>query len=89
MAIGRKPKSDMPAPTGGTATATMEPPSAPNGSEECLAAGQALVERGEVDIEKRAKLRSAAEGDRTKFSESAPTRTGVARGALQEAGPKS
>ena len=83
MAIGRKKNEDGLEEGGGVAVADA-PTTGPN-TEECMAAGQALVQAGYLTAEQLAQLLQDSNGDLFKFSEYAITRNSVGRNELAHA----
>ncbi len=94
MAGFRKPRPDQLAPPGGggggggggTATALAEPPAPTGGAaEECMAAGQALVQAGRLDAERLADALLGANGDLLKFGAALLDHYGIGRNELARA----
>ena len=85
MALGRKKDDAAPAPEagGGVAVAEKNQPGAT--AEECMAAGQALLQAGYLTPEQLAQLLEDANGHLFKFSEYAITRNRVGRNELAHA----
>jgi type IV pilus assembly protein PilB len=86
MALGRKKNDDgaPDAPSGG-GVAVAERPTVGMSPEECMAAGQALVQSGNLTAEQLATLLQQANGDLVKFSDYAMSRNGVGRPELSHA----
>ncbi|MGB3734680.1 MAG: GspE/PulE family protein [Ilumatobacter sp.] len=84
MALGRK-KGDDDAPVQGGGVAIAERnPAGPN-AEECMAAGQALVQANHITAEQLAQLLEDSNSDLFKFSEYAISRNSVGRNELAHA----
>ncbi|MEL6893085.1 MAG: GspE/PulE family protein [Actinomycetota bacterium] len=84
MALGRKKAEDK-APEGGGVALAEKPVEVGIAAEECMAAGQSLVQAGYLDTEKLATLLQEANGDLVTFSNYALTRHGVGRNELANA----
>ena len=85
MALGRKNKDEQDPTEEGGGVAVAEKPDTGMSPEECMGAGQALVQAGHLTAEKLASLLQDANGDMIKFSDYALTRQGVGRGELSQA----
>ncbi len=81
MALGRKKVDE--APAGGVAVA--EKPQTGESAEQCMGAGQALVQAGFLSAEKLATLLQEANGDLIEFSNYALTRHAVGRNEIAQA----
>lgn len=82
MALGRKKEDEAPAPEHGGGVAVAEKnPVGPN-AEECMAAGQALVQANYISAEQLAQLLEDSNGHLFKFSEYALSRNSVGRNEL-------
>lgn len=83
MALGRKKNEDgFDDPGEGGGVALAEAPTAGANAEECMAAGQALLQAGYVTADQLAQLLQDANGDLFKFNEYAITRNGVGRNGV-------
>ncbi len=85
MALGRKKTDDDVEQGGGGGVALAEAPTVGANPEECMAAGQALVQAGYLTAEQLAQLLQDANGDLFKFNEYAITRNSVGRNEIANA----
>ena len=86
MALGRKKNEDgFDNPGEGGGVAVAEAPTTGENAEECMAAGQALVQAGYITAEQLTQLLQDANGDMFKFGEYAITRNGVGRSEIANA----
>ncbi|MEP1123968.1 MAG: ATPase, T2SS/T4P/T4SS family [Ilumatobacter sp.] len=84
MALGRKKDDDAPEQSGGGVALAERNAPGPN-LDECMAAGQALVQANYLTAEQLAQLLTDANGDLFKFSEYAISRNRVGRNELAHA----
>jgi len=85
MAFGSKKKDEAPADEAGAVAVRDRPVEAGMSVEECSAAGQALVQSGNLASEDLERLLGEANGDMIKFSDYALTRHAVGRNELTQA----
>ena len=85
MAIGRKKNDEGFDEPGSGGVAVAEAPTVGANPDECMSAGQALVQAGYITAEQLAQLLQDANGDLFKFGEYAITRNGVGRTEIANA----